>query len=104
MAKFKSDLIKLKYNFHENAKTRLLITAGRVSIVKATTKVLLNAYTRVVITIRDEKKLQNVVQELGVMYVTADVAVPADIDKTFDEVNNQLGGLDVLANYAIVGE
>ena len=38
------------------------------------------------------------------MYVATHVAALANIDKTSDEVNNQLVGVDVLVNYAIVGE
>ncbi|WP_045114240.1 SDR family oxidoreductase [Microscilla marina] len=83
---------------------RILITGGSAGIGKATAKMLANAGAKVLITGRDEKKLQNVAQELGVMYVAANVALPADIDKTFDMVNNQLGGLDVLINNAGIGE
>jgi short-subunit dehydrogenase involved in D-alanine esterification of teichoic acids len=66
----------------------LLITGDELSIVKATTKVLLHVYVRVLITGRDEKKLQNVVQTLGGWGVIIDVATPTNIDKTFVVMNN----------------
>lgn len=83
---------------------RILITGGSAGIGKATAKILSEAGAKVLITGRDEKKLQNVAHELGVLFVAADIASPADIDKTFDVVNNQLGGLDVLINNAGIGE
>lgn len=63
-----------------------------------------DAGANVLITGRDEKKLQNVAQELGVMYVMAEVVVLADIDKTSHKANNQLNGVDVLTNHVIAGE
>lgn len=83
---------------------RILITGGSAGIGKATAKILVEAGAKVLITGRDENKLQNVAQEIGALYVAADVSSPTDIDKTIDNVHNQLGGLDVLINNAGIGE
>ncbi|HAS45319.1 MAG TPA: short-chain dehydrogenase [Microscillaceae bacterium] len=83
---------------------RVLVTGGSAGIGKATAKLLIEAGAKVLITGRDEIKLQNVAQEMGAFYVAADVASPEDIDKTITEIHNQLGGLDVLINNAGIGE
>ncbi len=83
---------------------RILITGGSAGIGKATAKLLIEAGAKVLITGRDENKLQNVAQNLGTFYVAADIAYPADIDKTVAAIHQQLGGLDVLINNAGIGE
>lgn len=82
---------------------KILVTGGSLGIGKATAKLLLDAGAKVMITGRDETRLKMVAQELDAMYVQADVSNIDDIDKTFREVENQLGGLDVLINNAGIG-
>lgn len=82
---------------------KVLVTGGSLGIGKATAKLLLEAGAEVMITGRDETRLKMVAQELGVMQVQGDVSNIHDIEKTFKEVESQLGGLDVLINNAGIG-
>jgi len=83
---------------------RVLVTGGSADIGKATAKLLIEAGAKVLITGRDENKLQNVAQKISAFYVTVDIASPEDLDKTVTKIHNQLGGLDVLINNAGIGE
>ena len=82
---------------------RILITGGSLGIGKATAKLLVEAGAKVVITGRDEARLNAAAEETGAHPVIADVAIPEDVKRTYDETNRLLGGVDVLINNAGIG-
>jgi len=84
--------------------SKILITGGSSGIGKAAAQLLKDSGAKVVITGRDKAKLEKTAKELGVFPIHADVAVQADIEKTYDTVMKELGGLDVLVNNAGIGE
>jgi 3-oxoacyl-[acyl-carrier protein] reductase len=81
----------------------VLITGGSSGIGRATAEVLKAAGARVAITGRDKKRLVEAAKALGVVGIEADVSKEADVLRTFAEVKEKLGGLDVLINNAGVG-
>jgi 3-oxoacyl-[acyl-carrier protein] reductase len=80
-----------------------LITGGSSGIGKAVAKSLATSGARVAITGRDEKRLAETARELGVHPIHADVAVEADVERTYREVIKQFGDLDILVNNAGIG-
>ncbi|MFT4524291.1 MAG: 3-oxoacyl-[acyl-carrier protein] reductase [Bacteroidia bacterium] len=83
---------------------RILISGGSSGLGKEMAKVLSEAGANVLITGRDEEKVEAVAQELGVSGISADASSEADILRTFEAVKSELGGLDVLINNAGFGE
>lgn len=83
---------------------RILLTGGSLGIGKATAQLLVEAGAKVLITGRNEERLQKAAKETGAIPLTADIAKPEDIDKMLQAVRDQLGGLDVLINNAGIGE
>lgn len=83
---------------------RILITGGSSGLGKEMAKVLKGAGAKVLITGRDAEKVAAVSAELGVEGIQADASIEADILQTFEAVQSQLGGLDVLINNAGFGE
>lgn len=83
---------------------RILVTGGSSGLGKEMAKVLVGAGAKVLITGRDQAKVESVAQELGVAGIAADAGTEAGIEKTFGAVQSELGGLDVLINNAGFGE
>jgi 3-oxoacyl-[acyl-carrier protein] reductase len=83
---------------------RILITGGSSGLGKEMAQVLKNAGANILITGRDAAKVNCVSKELGIHGIAADVANETDVLKTYEAVNTQLGGLDVLINNAGIGE
>jgi 3-oxoacyl-[acyl-carrier protein] reductase len=81
----------------------VLITGGSSGIGRATAQVLAQAGARVAITGRDPKQLAETARSLGVVGIQADVANEGDVLRTFREVKEKLGDLDVLVNNAGIG-
>jgi 3-oxoacyl-[acyl-carrier protein] reductase len=81
----------------------VLITGGASGIGRAAAKVLAQAGARVAITGRDPERLAEAARSLGVVGIQADVANEADVLRTFREVKEKLGDLDVLINNAGFG-
>ena len=77
-----------------------LITGGRSGIGRAIAQSLAAAGARVAITGRDERRLAETARELGVHPIHADVAVEADVERTYREVLAKFGDLDILVNNA----
>lgn len=84
--------------------SRILITGGSSGIGKAAARMLSDNGAKVAITGRDKAKLDKVAQETGAVAIHADVAKQKDIDLTYKEVQEKLGGLDCLINNAGIGE
>jgi 3-oxoacyl-[acyl-carrier protein] reductase len=80
-----------------------LITGGSAGIGHAIAKSLSEAGARVAITGRDKKKLDEAAATLGVFAIHADVAVEADVLRTYREVMDKFGDLDILVNNAGIG-
>ena len=84
--------------------SRILITGGSSGIGKAAASLLSSSGAKVLITGRHKENLERAAEETNSIPVLADVAVQADVDMTFREVENRLGGLDCLINNAGIGE
>lgn len=82
---------------------RFLVTGGSSGIGKATARKLIEKGAKVIITARHGQRLEEAAKNIGAIPVQADVSDPNDVKKTYDEVVNQLGGLDGLINNAGIG-
>ena len=80
-----------------------LITGGSSGIGRATAQVLAASGARVAITGRDKDRLAQAARELGVHPIHADVSIEADVDRTYREVLQKFGDLDILINNAGIG-
>jgi NAD(P)-dependent dehydrogenase (short-subunit alcohol dehydrogenase family) len=77
---------------------RVLVTAGAAGIGLQMARTFLTHGARVQVCDVDEKALAALPKEI--FRVRADVTSLADVERLFDEVRNNLGGLDVLINNA----
>ena len=80
-----------------------LVTGGTQGIGKAVAQSLAAAGARVAITGRDPARLAEAANELGVHPIQADVAIEADVLRTYREVLDKFGDLDILVNNAGIG-
>jgi 3-oxoacyl-[acyl-carrier protein] reductase len=80
-----------------------LITGGSSGIGRSIAQGLATAGARVAITGRDKRRLIDAAGDLGVHPIHADVAVEADVERTYREVIEKFGDLDILVNNAGVG-
>ncbi|MBK0402081.1 SDR family oxidoreductase [Adhaeribacter sp. BT258] len=85
----------------ENA--TFLITGGTMGIGYATAKLLIENGAKVAITGRDKTRTETAAKELGAFPITADVANPEDIKRTYEEFLKEFGKLDCLINNAGLG-
>ncbi|MDX5426985.1 MAG: SDR family oxidoreductase, partial [Bacteroidota bacterium] len=83
--------------------SRILVTGGSSGIGKETARMLVDRGAKVLITGRDETKTRQVAKEIGSIALAADISTEEGIDQTFEAVEKQLGGLDVLINNAGIG-
>jgi len=77
-----------------------LITGGSSGIGRAVAQSLAASGARVAITGRDERRLAETARELGVHPIHGDVAVEADVERTYRELLEKFGDLDILVNNA----
>src|SRR6202051_434105 len=80
-----------------------LITGGSSGIGRAIAQSLVASGSRVAITGRDERRLAEAAREMGVHPIQANVAVEADVERTYREVLQKFGDLDILVNNAGIG-
>lgn len=82
----------------------VLVTGGSTGIGRATIKLLLQEGAKVVTCGRNEKELEDAKADFdGEVYtVVADLAEGEDIERLFNEVDEKLGGLDILINNAAI--
>src|SRR5712691_12113318 len=80
-----------------------LITGGSSGIGRAIAQAFVTSGARVAITGRDERRLAETARELGAHPICANVAVEADVERTYHEVLQQFGDLDILVNNAGIG-
>lgn len=85
----------------ENA--NILITGGTLGIGHATAKLLIEHGANVAITGRDEKRTHKAARDIGALPITANVANPDDVKRTFKTFLNEYGKLDALINNAGIG-
>jgi 3-oxoacyl-[acyl-carrier protein] reductase len=83
--------------------TVALITGGSSGIGRAIAQSFVASGARVAITGRDERRLTETARELGVHPIHANVAAEADVERTYREVFQKFGDLDVLVNNAGIG-
>ena len=81
---------------------RVLITGGAGGIGAATARRFLEEGARVVVLDRDAAACERLAAELPALsgYLVADVTDPGDVARAFAELDDLLGGLDVLINNA----
>jgi NADP-dependent 3-hydroxy acid dehydrogenase YdfG len=103
MNNFTPDLAQL-------AQKRALITGGTSGIGLATAQLLAKHSLRLYIIGRDEDKLERALEQIKgenedveVYGMSVDVTEPAALDKLFDSINKNWGGLDILINNAALG-
>jgi 3-oxoacyl-[acyl-carrier protein] reductase len=77
-----------------------LVTGGSSGIGFSIAKILIEAGTRVAITGRDDKKLYKAAESLNALAIRADVANEDDVRRTYREVLQTFGHLDILINNA----
>jgi 3-oxoacyl-[acyl-carrier protein] reductase len=80
-----------------------LITGGSAGIGRAIAATLVQAGVRVAITGRDQVKLTAAAAALGAHPIRADVALEADVLRTYEECLAAFGHLDILVNNAGFG-
>jgi 3-oxoacyl-[acyl-carrier protein] reductase len=80
-----------------------LVTGGTNGIGFSIAKTLVDAGARVAVTGRNERRLAEAEQSLGVLAIKADVGQEADVERTYREVLQRFGHLDILVNNAGVG-
>src|SRR5215216_855832 len=86
----------------------VLITGGTTGIGRATAILLAAQGAQVMIFGRHEQELNDAVNDIrraggDVLGLTADTADPEDIKRVFQEVDRQMGQLDILINNAALG-
>jgi 3-oxoacyl-[acyl-carrier protein] reductase len=85
----------------ENA--TILITGGTMGIGYDTARLLIDAGAKVAITGRDAGRVEKAAGELGALGITADVAKPEDVARTYERFLAEFGRLDCLVNNAGIG-
>jgi 3-oxoacyl-[acyl-carrier protein] reductase len=80
-----------------------LVTGASLGIGKATAKLLVEKGAKVIITGRNEERLEKAAQEIGATAFRADAAQETDNDLLFEFLQKQFGKLDILVNNAGIG-
>jgi 3-oxoacyl-[acyl-carrier protein] reductase len=85
-------------------KSKVLITGGSLGIGKETAKLLADNGAKVIITGRDEKRLEEAAKYTGAEPFLFDISVYDSIESKAQQIVEKLGGIDVLINNAGIGE
>jgi 3-oxoacyl-[acyl-carrier protein] reductase len=81
----------------------VLVTGGSSGIGLSIAKTLAAAGSRVAITGRERARLEDAARTVGAIGIQADVSKAADVQRTYRELFDAFGHLDVLINNAGVG-
>lgn len=81
----------------------ILLTGGSLGIGKETARTLVQAGAKVVMTGRNPERVAAAAAETGAIAVTANVADPADVARTYTEFFEHCDRLDCLINNAGIG-
>src|SRR5690606_17711460 len=87
---------------------RVLVTGGTTGIGRALVKMLVEQGARVLTFGRNQPELDDSLENARggsgeALGLTADASTKAGVDRVFEEVDRQLGGLDVLVGCAALG-
>lgn len=82
---------------------RVILTGGSSGLGKAMCQMLTERGAKVIITGRDEEKLNQVADQLGAIPFHANVAKREDVIATYQFAQEKLGGLDIMINNAGIG-
>jgi len=80
-----------------------LVSGGSAGIGYSIAKTLVESGAKVAVTGRDQDRLKEAAETLGVHPIHADVANEVDVARTYREVLDKFGDLDILVNNAGVG-
>lgn len=80
-----------------------LVTGGSLGIGKATAKLLSEKGGKVIITGRDQKRLDDAANQIGAFPICADVSIETDVLKTYNIVLEKFENLHCLINNAGIG-
>jgi len=80
-----------------------LVSGGSAGIGYSIAKTLVESGAKVAVTGRDQARLKETAETLGVHPIHADVANEVDVARTYKEVLDKFGDLDILVNNAGVG-
>jgi len=83
---------------------KILVTGGSSGIGRSTAEELVKAGAKVVITGRDENKLEKIANTIGAIAVHFDVSDYINMVSNCQKVTDALQGIDVLINNAGIGE
>jgi len=83
---------------------KILITGGSSGLGKAMAEVLTEAGAKVLITGRNDKKVQEVASKIGCLGLDFDISNYSILANKAAEAVEKLGGIDVLINNAGIGE
>ena len=94
-----------KYEPQALSDQRIIVTGGTTGIGRTTALLLLSLGARVAIFGRDERRLQDACDQMDehsdrLIGISADQSREEDVDRVFNEVDEQFGGLDALVNNA----
>ena len=84
----------------KSTEIKAIVTGGSLGIGLATAKLLVSSGARVLITGRDETRLQKAATQSGADYLVADVADPDQVKATVQQALSLFGGLNTLVNNA----
>lgn len=84
----------------KSTEIKAIVTGGSLGIGLATAKLLVSSGARVLITGRDEARLQTAAAQSGADYLVADVADSEQVRATVQQALRLFGGLNTLVNNA----
>ncbi len=77
-----------------------IVTGGSRGIGKATAKIFAKEGAKVVITAKDDNRLQSVAKELGIVSFSGDIRKEQDVENVVAKTLNKFNKIDILVNNA----